>query len=122
MMIPLRLEQPKANKYRNTPVVVDGIRFDSKRESIRYHALRLLEKSGDIRNLRRQVRFDLHADGPFGVKKIGSWVADFTYMDMILHDAVAEDVKSPATAKNALFRWKRKHFEAEYGVKIKVTK
>lgn len=114
-MIPLRLEKPKANKYRNTPVVVDGIRFDSKRESIRWHVLRLLERAGDIRNLKRQVSFDLHVDA----KKIGSWRADFTYMDMTTHEAVTEDVKGVATP---LFKWKRKHFEAEYGCKIRVTK
>lgn len=101
-------------KYRNVPVEVDGIRFDSKRESIRWHVLRLLEKSGDVKDLKRQVRYPLHVDG----RKIGSWVADFDYVDVTTSELVSEDVKGVQTP---LFKWKRKHFEAEYKRPIRIT-
>lgn len=33
------------NKYFNQKTIVDGIKFDSKKESIRYQELKLLEKA-----------------------------------------------------------------------------
>lgn len=106
-----------ARKYRNEPVVLDGLRFDSKRESIRWHVLRLMEKSGDIKNLKRQVRYPLLV----GEVKIGEYWADFDYVDCQTKELITEDVKSPATQKIPLFQWKRKHFEAQYGRRIRIT-
>jgi hypothetical protein len=55
--------------------------FQSRREAKRWIALKQEEKFGGfIRNLRRQVRFPLHATRPDGLKvKICSYVADFVY-------------------------------------------
>jgi hypothetical protein len=39
-----------ANKYRAQPVVIDGIRFASKKEGARYLELKLLERAGKIKN------------------------------------------------------------------------
>lgn len=39
------------NKYKNQKVVVDDIKFDSKKEASRYLELKLLEKAGQIRGL-----------------------------------------------------------------------
>ena len=110
-------------KYRNKPTTVDGIRFASKAEARRYGELKLLEKAGEISGLELQPRFDLRA--PAGVMKftkIGEYHADFSYYQRIdgCTRRVVEDVKSPATAKDKLFVWKRRHFEAEYGIKLKV--
>jgi hypothetical protein len=109
---------PKTRKYRNEPIVVDGVRFDSKRESVRWCALRLMERSGDIKGLRRQVRYPLVVDGT----KIGEYIADFEYEDTATRALVTEDVKSDATEKIALFQWKAKHFAVQYGREIRVTK
>ena len=38
----------KPSKYRNTPVTVDGIRFDSKREAAYYSELKIREKAGEV--------------------------------------------------------------------------
>lgn len=46
-------------KYRNKKVEVDGILFDSKKEANRYMELKLLEKAGEITDLKRQVRYEL---------------------------------------------------------------
>ena len=43
------------NKYGNKKTVVDGITFDSRKEAKRYQELKLLEKAGEIKDLRRQV-------------------------------------------------------------------
>ena len=66
---------PRPSKYRNTPVVVDGIRFASKREAKLWGELKLLERANLLTDLQRQVRFDLFVNGI----KICTYVADFTY-------------------------------------------
>lgn len=46
-------------KYNNKKITVDGQIFDSKKEANRYKELRLLEKAGEIKDLRTQVKFKL---------------------------------------------------------------
>lgn len=99
-------------KYRNTPVVVDGIRFDSQAEAIRYAELMLLAHAGEISALELQPVFVLHASGT----RIGTYRADFQYADRA-GQRVVEDVKSPAT-KTPLYRWKVKHLLAEHGIRV----
>ena len=43
-------------KYRSKRTVIDGITFDSKKEANRYCELKLLEKSGEIKNLDLQKK------------------------------------------------------------------
>lgn len=47
------------SKYNSKKTVVDGQKFDSKKEARRYQELLLLEKAGAIKNLSRQVKFVL---------------------------------------------------------------
>jgi uncharacterized protein DUF1064 len=54
---------PKKRKYRNQPTIIDGIRFDSKKEAARYEELKLLEWHGDISKLALQVKFSLDIEG-----------------------------------------------------------
>lgn len=115
------------HKYGATPTVVDNIRFASKKEATRYSELKLLEKAGEIWDLELQPRFPLCAPLTTGtlagalraVKEatvlIGEYRADFKYHDRHTAAYVVEDVKG---FKTPLYRWKRKHVEAQYGVKI----
>lgn len=41
-------------KYHNQPVVVNGIKFDSRREARRYQELQLLLRAGEITQLQLQ--------------------------------------------------------------------
>ena len=91
---------------------VDGRLFASKREAARYVVLRTAERAGLIRDLECQVRYDLHA--PDGTA-IGRYVADFRYYWTETGRPVTEDVKG---AKTDLYRWKKKHTEAEHNVTI----
>ena len=64
--------------------MIDGMKFDSKREATRYKELRLLELAGEIRNLQRQVVIPLI--GQHGPLKTTSGRAmrltvDFSYED-----------------------------------------
>lgn len=101
------------NKYRNTRVVVDGIEFDSIKEAKRYGTLKILQKAGEISDLKLQVRMDILVNS----KKIAAYIADFTYMEKSSY--VVEDVKSEFTRKNPVYRLKKKLIEAIYNLKIK---
>ena len=104
------------SKYRAVPVVIDGRRFHSQKEGRRYRELLLLQKAGEIRDLECQVGFPIFVHG----HKISVYVADFKF---ITPDGkiVVEDVKSPATAKIALYRIKKKLVKACYNIDILET-
>lgn len=108
---PIRVR--RGHKYRAKPVVVDGIRFASTAEAKRYGELRMLEKAGKIRRLELQPSYPLHAPSGVGQVKVGKYVGDFAYWER--EAFVIEDVKGIRTP---LYKWKKKHFEAEYGVTI----
>ena len=103
------------NKYHARKTTFDGITFDSASEASRYAELKMLEKNGEITDLRRQVPFVLLDDYVIsGKKKRGiKYVADFVYFeDGIEH---IEDVKGCLTP---VYELKKKMFEARYGKTI----
>lgn len=89
------------NKFGAIKTTVDGIKFDSLREARRWGELRLLEKGGEIRNLRRQVRIDLEGkNGPLRTRtgRQMRLTVDFVYEDKRLNWAeVYEDSKGAIT-------------------------
>jgi hypothetical protein len=105
--------QKKSHKYGAQPVTINGIRFASKAEGARYRILILLEKAGQVTELKLQPRYPLVACGA----TIGHYQADFEYFIGDLR--IVEDVKG---FKTPLYRWKKKHFEAQYGLSIRETK
>jgi hypothetical protein len=91
--------------------VIDGIKFDSRKEAKRYTELKLLERNGDIEKLTLQPRFLLQE----GFRKNGKayrkieYVADFMYeQDGKL---IIEDVKG---IKTDVYKLKQKLFEKKY--------
>lgn len=100
----------RGHKYGAKRTVVDGISFASQAEAERYCQLKLLEKIGEVRDLRLQPRFDLVVNE----MKICTYVADSEYRDSrgVLH---VEDVKGMRTD---VYQLKRKLFEALYGIKV----
>ena len=79
-------------KYGNKKVVVDGIKFDSKKEAARYKELCLLERAGAIQNLKTQVKFVLIPSQKMNgrtVERECSYRADFVYTkdgEMVVED------------------------------------
>lgn len=71
------------NKYHNKKVIIDGIKFDSKKEMQYYIKLKMLEKAGKIRDLKLQVPFTLIETFKRGDKTYRKmkYIADFTYYD-----------------------------------------
>lgn len=84
------------SKYNSKKTEVDGIRFDSLKEARRWKTLRLLEESGEIADLQRQVRFTVipeqRIDGKV-VERKTEYIADFTYTDRLTGKTVVEDTK-----------------------------
>jgi hypothetical protein len=105
---------PKRSKYRAVPTVIDGIRFASKKEARRYSELKMLERAGSVTGLMLQVRYALTIlDAKRDYRRLGDYVADFVYNLNGQH--IVEDTKGFRTP---LYRWKKKHFEAQYGLQI----
>jgi hypothetical protein len=89
------------NKFGAIRTEVDGIKFDSLREARRWAELRLMERAGEIRNLRRQVAIALIGrDGPLRTRtgRPMKLTVDFVYEDRRSDWAVVhEDSKGAVT-------------------------
>ena len=113
--MPLRVPARRPSKYRAKPCVIDGVRFASQREGKRYLELKALEKAGKILQLRLQPEYPLHAgDLDNEPARLGVYRADFEYLQD--GQQVVEDVKG---FKTPLYRWKKRHVEAQYGIEIR---
>ena len=98
--------QVKRSKYGANAVVVDGIRFDSKREARHYQRLCLQKGIGEVLYFLRQVPIHL----PGGTKL----VVDFLvfYADGRVRYEDAKGVETP------VFKVKRREVEAAYPIEI----
>lgn len=109
------------SKYKAKSVVVDGQRFDSKKEAKRWKELSLLEKAGTIHNLERQVKFVLipsQRENGRVIERECAYIADFVYE--VDGKRVVEDVKGYRRGgAYSIFVIKRKLMLKEYNVKIK---
>ncbi|MCT7397700.1 DUF1064 domain-containing protein [Eubacterium sp. LFL-14] len=101
-----------SNKYRNQKVMVDGIMFDSLKEANRYQELKILEKSGRIKNLQRQVKYVLIPKQEN--ERAVNYIADFVYEEN--DNLVVEDTKGVKTKEYII---KRKLMLYIHGIKIK---
>lgn len=104
-------------KYHAEKTELDGIVFDSKKEAQRYAELKLLERSGAIHNLQRQVRYELipaqKKDGKT-VERACHYIADFVYTEN--GKTVVEDVKGFRTKEYVL---KRKLMLRVHGIEVR---
>lgn len=124
-------------KYNNRKIIVEGIKFDSKKEAVRYKELKVFEKAGIIKDLQRQVKYVLIPAQYEPIEAISSlkgkssrqkkkklierecaYYADFVYYRG--GEIVVEDVKGyrKGPAYN-LFTIKRKLMLYVHGLKIK---
>jgi hypothetical protein len=102
----------KRSKYGAEKVELEGMKFDSRKEAKRYTDLRLMEKAGDIANLKRQVPYELVV----AFTLIATYKADFVY----LKDGkeVVEDVKG---YKTEIYKIKKKLMKACHGIEVLET-
>ena len=102
------------NKYFNKKVMVDGIKFDSKKESKRYEQLKILKKAGLIKDLELQPTFVLqpaYKNNKGEKVRAITYKADFIYFDTHLDQYIVEDVKG---FKTDVYKLKKKLFEYQY--------
>lgn len=100
-------------KYRNKKITINGVTYDSKKEAARHAELLLLERGGVISNLELQPVFPIKINGMLVCKYIG----DFRYVEN--GQTIVEDVKSPITRKNPVYRIKFKLMQAAHGITIR---
>lgn len=98
----------------------NGVTYDSKKEADRHAVLKLMERAGKIRDLKRQVKFELipslKDEKGKVIERACSYVADFTYWEG--DNLVVEDTKGFRTADYIL---KRKLMLYLHGIRIKET-
>lgn len=96
------------NKYGNKKITVDGITFDSKKEYNRWYELKLLERAGEISNLKRQEKFQIIPTQKDSQGKVIErpvyYIADFTYTDNRTGELVVEDTKGFKTPEYIIKR------------------
>ena len=114
------VEKPKkVSKYRNEKVSVNGVKYDSKKEAKRAEQLETQERLGIISQLSKQVKFVLQPSFKFAghtIREI-AYVADFVYYEK--GTQVVEDVKSPITRANPVYKLKKKMMMYVHGIEIK---
>lgn len=93
-------------KYHSRKVMIDGIEFDSRREAQRYAELKLLERAGEITDLRTQVKYTLipaQKKLSGGTERACTYTADFVYRDKSGREIV-EDAKGMRTQQYIIRR------------------
>lgn len=129
-------EPPPRTKTGNQRFTLDGIEFDSKREAYRYAELSLLLKAGKIRDLQRQITYELipaqREPDIIGVRggitkgkcieRSVSYVADFVYVDNETGETVVEDAKGYRQTEAAMYKvfvMKRKLMLWRHGIRVR---
>lgn len=124
------------NKYQAIKTKVNGIEFDSRKEARRYQELLLLQRAGQIQDLRRQEKFllipsqyeivetgECYQTGPkkgtlktkeVCIEKAVVYVADFVYVED--GKLVVEDTKGVKTKDYII---KRKLMLWTHGIRIR---
>lgn len=102
---------PATRKYHNQPTVVDGIRFDSKREARYYEQLKLRQAAGEVWYWLRQVPLHL----PGGTR----YVLDF--LVFFKDPALAPEFVDVKGRETQTFRVKKREVEHHYPVRIKLV-
>lgn len=107
----------RKNKYNAIRTIVDGVKFDSKKEAECWQFLKARLRAGEIQNLERQVKYALFAHSDRGPVQLCTYVADFRYYDKAKCRTVIADAKG---VKTATFRLKAKLMKANYGIEVEL--
>lgn len=105
------------SKYRSRKITRDGMTFDSVKEYKRFQELALLERAGQVSDLKRQVKFELIPSQRINGKVVErpcTYIADFVYFEN--GQKVVEDTKGFKTKDYII---KRKLMLYVHGIRIK---
>ena len=113
------------NKYHAKKWEFDGMKFDSQKEARRWQELRYLTRAGIVRDVHRQVVYELipsqKDEKGKVIERAVNYVADFVYWEKGkdgVFRQVVEDVKSEAT-KTREYIIKRKLMLWRFGTRIR---
>lgn len=111
----------KRRKYKNTPVMVDGIKFDSKKEAAYYATLKLREKAGEVLDIEIHPVYKLATYGkpvlyPNG--RQARYTADFRFYDRVEERLRVVDTKGHDTDASKL---RRAFVKAIWGVDVEIV-
>ena len=106
------------SKYRNTPLETPDGRFDSQKEYKRWCVLKMMAKSGLIKNLTRQKKYILIPRQKANGRTVNEcyYIADFVYEENGV--MIVEDCKG---VKTDVYRIKKKLMLWRYGIDIRET-
>jgi len=120
--LPTPSDEPalKQSKYHNVKVIVDGEKFDSKKEAQHWAELKLRERIGDISDLRRQVPYDLRCPvdwNPTGQAVVATYIADFVFVDSkgLTH---VQDCKGGSATKTQVYMLKKRWLAIQSNIEI----
>ena len=128
-MTPVRLTHwggKRQSKFNNRRVkTAAGVSFDSQSEAQRWGELLLLQRAGEIRDLKLHPRFSLDVNGVH----ICDYIADYGYQCPVKAAAgtklswisVTEDRKAGAITQTDVFKLKRKLMKALHNIDILIT-
>ena len=109
----------QVSKYKNTKVVYKDMKFDSKKEYLRYLVLEDMQRKGEISGLQTQVPFVLVP--PFQLNNIKykgiRYIADFVYKKD--GKVIVEDVKPSANFQTDTYKIKKKLMAYIHKLQIK---
>ena len=108
----------KYNKYNAKKTEFMGYKFDSKWEAERYGQLASMQMAGVIKDLQRQIKYDIIVND----QKICRYIADFVYT-LVNEDGSKEEIVEDAKGVQTTdFVIKKKLMKAIYNINIKISK
>lgn len=108
-------KKKRKSKYGNKQITVDGVLYHSQGEYRRECELKVQQRAGIIKDLKRQVEFSFEIDGVH----ICKYVADWTYTIVKDDVFVVEDFKGHVTD---VFRIKSNLMKACHGISVWANK
>ena len=108
----------KQNKYGAKKTQFMGYTFDSRWEAERWGQLTAMERAGAIRDLERQIKYDIIVND----QKSCRYIADFRYTQVEEDGSETKIVEDAKGVETADFKLKKKLMLAVHGIDIKLSK
>lgn len=113
-------KKESANKYKNKRIVVDGINFQSVKESRRYGVLKIMKLAGEIVDFECQYPFKVYEDGKWMFTYKADFRVEVTPGVFEIEDVKPLDKKTGKFLTTSTFNLKKKMVESYFGITIKL--
>jgi len=131
----VKVKPETKKKYRNEPMMVDGIKFDSKKEARRYQELLMQIKAGLIFDLKVKPKFKIMVLG----QSLCNYTADFSYEEtifpatglvdgsfvetkiLVVEDTKGKDPKTGWDTRTPVYNLKKRLMRIVFGIEVRET-